>query len=197
MNLIGKKIGIGITGSFCTINSVIPVLKELKEKGADIYPFVSSGVEKYDTRFAIAKEFIEEVEEICGKKVVNNVVGAEVYGAKTPLDIMVLFPLTGGSLAKFANGINDNAPLMAAKATLRNLTPVVIALYTNDALGMSGVNIFKLVNTKNIYMVPFGQDDYIKKPNSMTAKVELVVPTIEKALDGLQIQPVIIENFKK
>ncbi len=197
MNLKGKKVGVGITGSFCTINSVIPVLKELKEKGADIHPFISSGIEKFDTRFAIAKEFIAEVEEICEKKVISDVVGAEVYGAKKPLDIMLLFPLTGGSLAKFANGINDNAPLLAAKATLRNLTPVVIALYTNDGLGMSGVNIFKLVNTKNVFMVPFGQDDYINKPNSITSNVELVVPTVEKALDKEQIQPVIIENFNK
>lgn len=197
MDLRGKKIGIGISGSFCTINNIISVLENLRELGADLYPFISEKIEKYDTRFAVASEFINKVENICGKEVISDIVGAETFGAERPLDVMLMLPLTGTSLAKMATGINDNAPLLASKATLRNLKPVVIAIYTNDALGMSGVNIFKLLNTKNIYFVPFGQDDYIKKPNSMTANTSLVIPTLEKALDREQIQPVIIENFHK
>ncbi len=195
MDFTGKKIGIGISGSFCTINLIKAILLELKEKGADLYPFVSANVEKTDTRFRKSEEFIKEVEEICGRSVVNNIVDAEPFGPVTPLDIMVMLPLTGSSLAKLSNGMNDTAPLMAAKTTLRNLRPVVIAIFTNDALGISGQNIFKLVNSKNIFFVPFGQDDYIKKPNSMTAKLELTVQTIESALNGTQLQPVIIENF--
>ncbi len=195
MELTGKKIGIGITGSFCTLNEIKSVLKEMKDKGGILYPFVSETVEKYDTRFTKAKEFIAEIEEICGNKVVNNIVDAEPFGPATPLDIMVLFPLTGKSLGKIANGINDNAPLLAAKTTLRNQNPVVAAIYTNDGLGISGTNIFKLIDSKNFFFVPFGQDNYIKKPNSMTAKASLVIATVEKALDKVQIQPVIIENF--
>ncbi len=195
MDLLGKKIGVGISGSFCTINQIKDILIELKEKGADLYPFVSSNVESTDTRFRQAKEFIAEVEEICERSAVNNIVDAEPFGPVTPLDIMVMLPMTGSSLAKLANGMNDTAPLMAAKTTLRNLRPVVIAIFTNDALGISGQNIFKLVNSKNIFFVPFGQDDYIKKPNSMTANLDFTVQTIESALDSVQLQPVIIENF--
>ncbi len=196
MWLEGKKIGIGVTGSFCTINEVNPILLELKKLGAELYPFISETVAKYDTRFNKASDFIEELETVCGRKVVRDVVGSEPFGPKTPLDLMLLFPLTGVSLSKLANGINDTAPIMAAKTTLRNQKPVVIALYTNDALGNNGVNIFKLLNSKNFYFVPFGQDDYIKKPNSMTAKSSLIVDTIKLALNGVQIQPVIIENFE-
>ncbi len=195
MLLEGKKIGIGITGSFCTINEVKPILLELKSLGAELYPFVSDSVAKYDTRFNKAEEFIDEIEEVCGRVVVKDIVGAEPFGPKSPLDLMLLFPLTGVSLSKIANGIYDTAPIMAAKTTLRNLKPVVIALYTNDALGNNGVNIFKLINTKNFYFVPFGQDDYIKKPNSMTAKTSSIIDTVKLALEGVQIQPVIIENF--
>ncbi len=195
MELKGKKIGIGITGSFCTINLIKDILLELKEKGAELYPFVTPNIESTDTRFRHAKDFIAEVEDVCGRSVVNNTADAEPYGPKIPLDIMVMLPMTGNSLAKLSHGMNDTAPLMAAKTTLRNLKPVVIAIFTNDALGISGQNIFKLINSKNIFFVPFGQDDYIKKPNSMTAKLELTVQTIESALEGIQLQPVIIENF--
>lgn len=197
MNVKGKKIGIGISGSFCTISDIKDTLRKLKEQGADLYPVISSGIEKYDTRFAKAKEYILEIEEICGRKVVNNIVDAEPFGPKIPLDVMVMLPITGGSLSKMANGINDTPPLLAAKATLRNLNPVVIAVYTNDALGLSGTNIFKLLSTKNFFFVPFGQDDFIKKPNSMVADTSKVIDTIEMALERKQIQPVIIENFHK
>lgn len=193
MDLSGKKIGIGITGSFCTINKIGKILIELKNLGADLYPFVSPNIEKLDTRFCRAEDFIKEIENICEKKVVNNIVDAEVFGPNIPLDVMVMLPLSGNSLSKLANGINDTAPLLGAKTTLRNLNPVVIALFTNDALGISGQNIFKLVNSKNFYFVPFGQDNYKLKPNSMTAKLELTIDTIEKALLGQQIQPMIVE----
>ncbi len=195
MLLEGKKIGIGVTGSFCTIQEVKPILLELKSLGAELYPFVSDTVAKYDTRFNKAAEFIEDIEGVCGRAVVKDIVGAEPFGPKIPLDLMLLFPLTGVSLSKIANGIYDTAPIMAAKTTLRNQKPVVIALYTNDALGNNGVNIFRLINSKNFYFVPFGQDDYIKKPNSMTAKTSLIIETVKQALEGKQIQPVIIENF--
>ncbi len=197
MEVNGKKIGIGISGSFCTITKIIDIMRLLKEMGADLYPVISYEIEKNDTRFAKSKEFIETVEDICGRKVINSIVEAEPFGPKVPLDVMVMLPITGGSLSKLANGINDTPPLLAAKATLRNLHPVVIAVFTNDALGISGSNIFKLINTKNFYFVPFGQDDFIKKPNSMVANLDMVIPTIEHALEGKQIQPVIIENFKK
>ncbi len=195
MNVKNKKIGIGISGSFCTITSILDVLLELKNQGAILYPVISNNIENNDTRFTKADDFINQVEEICERKVINNLVDAEPFGPKIPLDVMLMFPMTGGSLSKMANGINDTPPLLSAKATLRNLNPVVIAVYTNDALGLSGQNIFKLMSTKNIFFVPFGQDNYIKKPNSMIADTSKVIATIEQALERRQIQPVIIENF--
>lgn len=195
MDLFGKKIGIGITGSFCTINDIKKILIDLKKEGGELFPFISSSIDKYDTRFGLANNFIEEIEEICNREVISTIVEAEKFGPLLPLDTMVMLPLTGNSLGKLANGINDSAPLMGAKTTLRNSNPVVIALFTNDALGISGQNIFKLVNSKNFYFVPFGQDNYILKPNSMTANLDLTIETIKMALDYKQIQPMIIENF--
>lgn len=195
--LKGKKIGIGITGSFCSINGVPEILRQLKKRGVDLYPSISEKVNTQNTRFANAKEFIEEIEEICEKKVFLTTVEAELFGPKIQLDLMVILPITGTSLGKFANGINDTAPLLAGKATLRNDKPVLLGILTNDGLGLSGVNIMKLIATKNIFFVPFGQDNLEKKKNSLTCDFNKVIPSIEMAINKEQIQPVIIENFKK
>ncbi len=197
MDLKGKKVGIGITGSFCTLNDTKTVLKKLSDLGADIYPFASVNVTKTDTRFGKAEDFVNFVKEVTGREPITVIKEAEQFGPFTPLDIMVMLPLTGSSLNKFATGINDSAPLMAAKTTLRNNKPVVVAMFSNDALGLSGMNIMKLINSKNIYFVPFGQDNYVTKPFSMIANLDFAVRTVELALEGKQLQPVVIENFKK
>ncbi len=195
--LKGKKIGIGITGSFCSIKGVPDILRELKKEGVELYPSVSEKVLEQDTRFAVAKEYIKEIEEICGREVFTTTVEAEQFGPKIQLDLMVILPITGTSIGKFANGINDTAPLLAGKATLRNNKPVLLGILTNDGLGLSGSNIMKLMATKNIFFVPFGQDDIVKKKNSLTCDFSRVIDSVRESIKYEQIQPVIIENFKK
>ena len=117
--------------------------------------------------------------------------GGRTIGPKGYLDILLIAPCTGNTLAKLANGITDTPVLMAAKAHLRNGRPLVISVSTNDALGINLKNIGLLFNMKNIYFVPFGQDNPEKKPNSMIARTELLIPSIEAALNGKQYQPVI------
>lgn len=194
------KVGFAITSSFCTLSKVLVHIATLKSLGYDIYPIVSENIVKYDTRFGSSDEFIEKVESICGHKVASNIVDAEKFGPANPMDVMVVMPATGDFLGKMANGITDNPVNLAVKATMRNRKPVVIAISTNDGLGLSGENIMKLYNNKNIYFVPFGQDNYKDKPNSLIAHYDLLLPTITEALNNNQIQPVLKEykkNFKK
>lgn len=193
--LEGKKIGFGITGSFCTVNSIPKYISELKELGAELYCFVTPNVLNLDNRFNNASNFINTLETITEKKVISTLTEAERFGPFNPLDCMIIAPITGNSLAKLANGITDNAVLMCTKTTLRNRKPVILAPFTNDALSMNGMNIMKLLNTKKIYFVPFGQDDPVNKPTSMTSDLSKLQMTLEKALIDEQLQPVIIENF--
>ncbi len=193
------KIGFCITSSFCTFDKVLTELQNLKEQGYDIYPVVSPNIVKYDTRFGKAQDFINKVEEITGKQVVSDIVKAEEFGPKNPMDLTVVLPATGDFIAKLAHGITDNPVNLAVKATIRNQSPIVLAVSTNDGLGLNGVNIMQLLNEKGIYFVPFGQDNYEKKPNSLIAHYDLLIPTIEQALINKQIQPVLkeYENSKK
>lgn len=190
------KVGLGITSSFCTLKQVINNIKQLTEKGYDVYPVVSENIVKYDTRFGKSKDFIQAVEYLTGRKVIKDIVGAETFGPSNPMDIMVVLPATGDFLGKMANGITDNPVNLAVKATLRNQKPVVVALSTNDGLGLSGENIMKLYNNKLVYFVPFGQDNYKTKPNSLIAHYDLLIPTMEKAIENIQIQPVLKEYQK-
>lgn len=191
------KVGFAITSSFCTLDQVLIQLATLKSLNYDVYPIVSENLVKYDTRFGKAKDFIDKVEDITGHKVAANIVEAETFGPKNPMDVMVVMPATGDFLGKMANGITDNPVNLAVKATMRNGKPVVIAVSTNDGLGLSGENIMKLYNNKNIYFVPFGQDNYEKKPNSLIAHYDLLLPTINQALEQSQIQPVLKEYKRK
>jgi len=187
-----KKIGFGITASFCTIKEVLEPLRGIAREKAVIYPFVTDNVYNFDSRFHNKDEFLREVEEITGNKVIHTIAEAETFGPDRPLDMMIIAPATGTTIAKLSGGISDNAVLMAAKTTLRNRKPVILAPFTNDALGMNGVNIMKLYNVKNIYFVPFGQDNPVKKPNSVNADLGLLLETAGKALAGEQIQPVLV-----
>lgn len=191
----GKRIGLGITGSHCTYAEVVPQIEALINEGATVVPIVTHTVKSTNTRFGKGMDWVDKVEKITGRKVIDTIVGAEPLGPRMPLDCMVIAPMTGASLSKFANAQNDSPVLMAAKATLRNLSPVVLAISTNDGLGLSGVNIMKLMATKNIYFVPFGQDDPKNKPNSLVARMSSLIETVESALENKQLQPVLVERF--
>ena len=186
-----KNIGVGITGSYCTYKKVFEQLEKLSKTGANLYTIFSDNASTTDTRFGKSKDFLAKAKEICGKEPILTIPNAEPIGPKSLLDLMIIAPCTGNTISKLANGISDTPVLMAAKAHLRNNRPLVIFLSTNDALGMNLKNIGILLNTKNIYFVPFGQDNCLSKPNSMISYVDLIQDTIEKAFDKEQIQPVI------
>ncbi|MBM7603270.1 dipicolinate synthase subunit B [Metabacillus crassostreae] len=196
MKLTGKRIGFGITGSHCTYEEVYPQIKSLLDEGAEVVPVVSHTMKTTTTRFGEAGEWVEKIEKLTGNKVVDSIVSAEPLGPKRPLDCMVIAPLTGNSMSKFANALTDSPVLMAAKATLRTHRPVVLGISTNDALGLNGVNLMKLMATKDIYFIPFGQDAPDKKPNSMVARMESLLDTVLAAMAGKQFQPVVVEKFK-
>lgn len=196
MSLIGKKIGFGLTGSHCTYDAVFPQIEKLIQAGAEVLPVVTFTVQNTETRFGKGDDWVAKIEELTGNKVIDSIVKAEPLGPKIPLDCMVIAPLTGNSMSKFANAMTDSPVLMAAKATLRNGRPVVLGISTNDALGLNGVNLMRLMATKNIFFIPFGQDDPVKKPNSMVARMEMLTETIENAMASKQIQPVIIEKYR-
>lgn len=196
MDFKNMKIGFALTGSFCTFTRILEVMKGLNEAGADIHPIFSKNVSEMDSRFWKSREFIAKVQEISGRQGIFTIQEAEPIGPKGYLDVMVIAPCTGNTMAKLAAGITDTPVLMAAKAHLRNEKPLIIAVSTNDALGMNLKNIGLLMNTKNIYFVPFGQDDYIKKPLSLVAHMEEIPATIEAALARKQIQPVVKEYMK-
>ncbi|KGX93122.1 dihydrofolate reductase [Pontibacillus halophilus JSM 076056 = DSM 19796] len=189
-----KTIGFGLTGSHCTYADVFPQVQEFIDLGATVVPVVSYTVQKTDTRFGDATEHLLKLEEITGEKLITTIPDAEPLGPKRPLDCMIIAPLTGNSMSKMANALTDSPVLMAAKATLRNQKPVVVGISTNDALGLNGVNLMRLMATKNIFFVPYGQDDPVKKPNSMVADMSLLTRTVEAALEYKQVQPVIIER---
>lgn len=186
-----KNIGIAVTGSFCTFQQIFTELEQLAQTGASLYTIFSDNAHLTDSRFGKAESFLEKAKAITGREPITTIPDAEPIGPKALFDILLIAPCTGNTLSKLANGISDTPVLMAAKAHLRNNRPLVISLSTNDALGMNLKNIGILLNTKNIYFVPFGQDNYRKKPNSMIAHTELIPQTIEQALLGKQIQPVI------
>ena len=196
MSLNGKRIGFGLTGSHCTYDAVFPEIEKLVNAGAEVVPVVTATVNNTTTRFGKGEDWVKRIEELTGHKVIDSIVAAEPLGPKIPVDCMVVAPITGASMSKFANALSDSPVLMAAKATLRNQKPVVLGISTNDALGLNGVNIMRLMSTKNIYFIPYGQDDPMRKPNSMVARMSMLVETVQEAILGKQIQPVIVERFK-
>ncbi|MBE6737659.1 MAG: dipicolinate synthase subunit B [Ruminococcus sp.] len=186
-----KTVGYAICGSFCTFSKTIPQIKKLVDSGVRVLPIMSQNAYSTDTRFAKAEEFISEVERITGEKIINTISGAEPIGPKKMCDLIIVAPCTGNTLAKLANGVTDTAVTMALKSHLRIKRPVLLCIATNDGLGASAQNIGRLINTKNIYFVPFSQDDPHNKPNSLVSDFELIYPCAEKALKNIQYQPVI------
>ncbi len=185
------RLGFALTGSFCTLRSVTDMLYKVKECGYQIVPIMSEMVYSTDTRFGTCRSYIEEIENLCGRKIISTIKEAEPIGPKNLLDALVIAPCTGNTLGKLASGINDGCVPLSAKATLRNNRPVIIAPSTNDGLGASAKNIGLLLNTKNIYFVPFGQDAPFDKNNSLVAKWDMLIPAIEAALCARQLQPVL------
>lgn len=195
MDFSNCNIGYGITGSFCTFAKTRKQVIRLTEMGANVIPIFSYQAQSCDTRFGSAKEFVEGICDITGNEGIKTMQQAEPIGPNNFLDIMVIAPCTGNSAAKISNGITDTPVLMAAKAHMRNGKPLVIAISTNDALGVNFKTIGTLMNMKNIYFVPFGQDNCRSKPNSMIAKMELLPETIEAAMKGKQIQPILVTEI--
>lgn len=187
----GLKIGYALCGSFCTVADSICQLKKLKALGAELFPIMSENLYTTDTRFGKAKDINKRITEICEKDIIHTIADAEPIGPKNMFDVLIIAPCTSNTAAKLALGITDTSVTMAAKAHLRNKKPLVIAIATNDALGASSKNIGYLLNNKNIYFVPFRQDDSIKKPNSMIADFEKIPDTIALSRVGKQIQPII------
>ena len=192
------NVGLGITGSFCNFPRIKALIDALKaEKVNKIIPIVSFVTKTYDTRFFVKDNFIEMLERETGQKVIDDIVKAEPLGPKDMIDIMVIVPCTGNTVAKLASGITDSAVLMATKGHIRNNKPVVIGISTNDGLGANFKNIGLLYDTKNFYFVPFMQDDYKKKPKSLVLDYTKVMDTIKLAIQGEQIQPLLVWQINK
>ncbi|MFA9380158.1 MAG: dipicolinate synthase subunit B [Acetanaerobacterium sp.] len=191
MTLVDVHVGVGITGSFCTHKNVLTEVRRLTEAGAIVHPILSDRAQTTDTRFGTAEALFAQLIDMTGHDPVCTIEDAEPLGPKGILDILLIAPCTGNTAAKLANAIADTPVLMAAKGNLRGNKPLVLALSTNDALGFSLKNIGMLLNAKNIYFVPFGQDNPMGKPNSMIAHMPLIIPTLELALEGRQLQPVV------
>lgn len=192
MKLEGKRIGFVFTGSFCTFRKTIDQLKNIIELKAEVLPIMSNNSYTMDTKFGKAQDFIDEIEDITGRKILHTIQEVEPLGPKDILDIIVVAPATGNTIAKLANDIVDGPAPMAVKSVLRRERPVVIAVSTNNGLSASGENIGKLLNRKHYYFVPFKQDNPITKPRSLVFDPTYLIKTIEYALDGEQIQPILL-----
>ncbi len=188
------RVGYAMCGSFCTIEKSIEQMKNLIDMGYEVIPIMSKNLYETDTKFGKAKDIIDEVESICLKKIINEITLAEPIGPKNMTDIMVVSPCTGNTLSKLARAITDTPVTMAVKSHLRGQKPVLIALATNDALSNSAKNLGAMLNVKNIYFVPMHQDDISNKPNSLVARFDLLLPSVEQALKGKQMEP-IFTNF--
>ena len=184
-------VGFALCGSFCTFSKVFPMI-ELLSRDYQVTPIFSEAVYTTDSRFGTAREHIETVQEICGISPLHTIAQVEPIGPKKLFDVLVIAPCTGNTLAKLAHGIADGPVTMAAKSHLRNGRPVLVAVSTNDALGTAAENIGRLLARKHYYFVPFGQDDAIGKPTSMVADFAKIPQALEAALEGRQIQPVLI-----
>jgi len=188
----GKRVGFALTGSFCTLEMALDIIGELAELGAEVVPIISHAVDTMDTKFGTAEEIRDRLIKITGQPVIKTISEAEPIGPGKLLDILVVLPATGNTLAKIVYGITDTPVTMAVKAHIRNNRPVVIGLSSNDALGNGAKNIGLLLGMRNIYFVPFGQDKPYEKPRSMVLKGEYALAAIDEALQGRQLQPIVV-----
>ncbi len=192
MQLKGFKIGYGFTGAYCVFHQVFPQLEALVTEGAEVVPVVSYQVAVTDSRYGSADDFLKKMKNTCGIDAIKTMADAELYNKQeAPLDMLIISPCTGCSLSKLADGATDTPVLMMAKEMFRNNKPVLVGIATNDGLGISAKNIGVLLSTKNVYFIPFGQDDPKDKPFSLISKFELTVPSVMEALKKEQLQPVL------
>ena len=194
MELRGKTIGFAVTGSHCTYAEVRPQMERLVGLGAQVVPIVSQTVVNTSTRFGEAGEWVERVEALAGRRAIASIPEAEPLGPSKLLDCLLIAPCTGSTLSRLANAQTDSPVLMAAKATMRNDRPVVLAISTNDGLGLNAHNIARLLTTKNIFFVPYGQDDPWNKMNSLVARMDLIPDALAAALEKRQLQPLLVER---
>lgn len=192
MDLSGKRIGFALTGSYCTFSQVIPQIERLKNMGAEILPILSYNVASSDTRFMKCADLKQILKDITQNDIIETITGAEPIGPKKLLDILIVAPCTGNSLAKIALGVTDTPVTMAVKAHLRNARPVLIAVSSNDSLSTNGKNIGLLSNTKNMFFVPCRQDNYTAKVDSLVADMQQIPECAMLALDNEQKQPVLL-----
>jgi dipicolinate synthase subunit B len=189
-------VGYALSGSHCTFEEVMPQIQRFVDAGAKVIPIISNTLLTTDTRFGKAEDWRKQLKDITGNDIISTIVDAEPLGPTKLLDVLVIAPCTGNTTSKLANALTESPVLMAAKAQMRNQRPLVLAISTNDGLGLNAANIAKLLVTKNIFFVPFGQDAPEKKPNSLVARMDLTMDACEMALQGKQLQPVIIERFR-
>ena len=189
-----KTVGFAICGSFCTHAKAMEALEQVKARFERVVPIVSQVVADTDTRFGKAHDLMREMERICDHRVITTIKGAEPIGPQKLLDLLIIAPCTGNTLGKLAAGVTDSSVTMAAKAHLRNERPVLIAPSTNDGLSASAASIGALLPRKYIYFVPFGQDDFEKKPTSLVANFSLVADAAQAALNGTQLQPLLLRS---
>jgi len=187
-----QRIGVAVCGSYCTFSTVIPEFKKLADEGFDLVPIMSFNAYSTDTRFGKAADFVAEIEKITGKTVIHTIEDAEPIGPKKLLDLLLIAPCTGNTLAKLACGITDTPVTMAAKAHMRNSRPILIAVSTNDALSVNAKNIGLLMSMKNVFFVPLRQDNPQEKPTSIVADMSRIPEAVHAALNGRQLQPMLI-----
>ena len=189
-----KTIGFAVCGSFCTHSRAIVALEQVRARWRNVIPIVSEHTATTDTRFGKAHDLMREMERICDRRVIDSIQAAEPIGPKQLLDLLIIAPCTGNTLGKLAAGITDTSVTMAAKAHLRNGRPLLIAPSTNDGLSTSARSIGELLTRQNLYFVPFGQDDPVQKPTSLTADFSLTADAAQAALEGHQLQPILLRS---
>ena len=187
-----ERVGFAVCGSFCTHEAILNVLEQLTELYETVIPIVSENAAFTDTRFGTSEELLERLEDLTGNEILCDIPSVEPIGPQNLLDVLVIAPATGNTIAKLAAGITDTTVTMAAKAHLRNGGPVVIAVASNDGLSAGARNIAELLVRKNYYFVPFGQDNPYQKPCSLIADFERIPETIDAALRGEQLQPILL-----
>lgn len=185
-------VGFALCGSFCTFAKVVPEIEKLVNSGYEVFPIMSHAAYTTDTRFGKAEDFIKKIETICDRRIIKTIPEAEPIGPKKLLDVLIIAPCTGNTIAKLACGITDTSVTMAAKAHMRNARPLIIAVSTNDGLGMNLKNIGALSVVKNVFFVPYGQDDSVGKPNSLVSDMTKIPETLKFALEKNQIQPLLV-----
>ena len=188
-----ERVGFAVCGSFCTHDAVLQVLEKMTTIYETVIPIVSENAAFIDTRFGTSDDLLEKLEDLTGNEVLCDIPSVEPIGPKKLLDVLVIAPATGNTIAKLAAGITDTTVTMAAKAHLRNGKPVVVAMASNDGLSTGARNIGELLVRKNYYFVPFGQDNAVQKPCSLIADFNQIPETVEAALRGEQLQPLLLK----